>query len=72
VDRFDLHFVQTKFMPVKLVLALTVIGLHYALAARARQLESGARRDDGGGAKIGGALLLLVAGIVFLVLRKPF
>jgi uncharacterized membrane protein len=69
---YEYYFLQTKFMPVKLTLALAVIGLHYALAARARHLESGERSDDGNAGRLGIALLVLVAGVVFLVLRKPF
>jgi len=69
---YEYYFVQTKFMPVKLTLALGVIGLHYALAARARHLASGQRSDDGNAGRLGLALLVLVAGVVFLVLRKPF
>jgi len=69
---YEYYFLQTKFMPVKLALALGVIAIHYALAARARHLEGGQRKDDGNAGRLGLALLGLVAGVVFLVLRKPF
>jgi protoporphyrinogen IX oxidase len=69
---YEYYFLRTQFMPAKLVLAFAVIALHYAIAARARHMERGERADPGNIGKLALALLTLVAGVVFLVLRKPF
>lgn len=68
----DYYLVQTHFMHAKLVAALGVIGLHHALGARARKLESGALSTAGSAMGLGAGLLACAAVAVYLALQKPF
>lgn len=69
---YEYYFLETKFMHVKLTLALGVIAIHYAIVARAKHMERGERADPGNVGRLLLGLVALVAGVVFFVLRKPF
>jgi protoporphyrinogen IX oxidase len=68
----DLYFVETKYMPGKLLFALIVIVLHHFIGARAKAVATG-RRSAPGPVGVWALLLAIsaVAATLFVIL-KPF
>lgn len=71
-SNLDLYFKATKFMHAKLPLALGVIGLHHALGARAKKLESGAVDAEGPAWLLAQVLVGLAGVAAYLAVAKPF
>jgi putative membrane protein len=68
----DLYFVETKYMPGKLLFAAIVILLHHLIGARAKAVATG-RRSAPGPVGVWALLLAIsaVAATLFVIL-KPF
>ncbi len=66
-----LYFVVTKFMHVKLTLALVVIALHHVIGAGAKKAVRGGA-PQGALKPIALSLLAAATGVVYLAVLKPF